>query len=70
METFAALMLVFVISQAGEAATAAVRFDSMATCEARRAEAMTLMQDYTFASGAKVEYVAAACVKPAKVQAS
>ena len=59
-----ALMLLFALTVAGEHGTMAVRFDTMAQCEAARAEAMTLLKEAGGPSGAPVAYLAVVCTKP------
>ena len=62
-----ALMLIFVMSAAGESATAAVAFSSMEECESARATAIERVKASPTPSGAPITFVAAVCTKPVEV---
>lgn len=63
-----ALMLIFVMSAAGESATAAISFSSMEECESARATAIEGVKASPTPSGAPIMFVAAVCTKPIEVE--
>lgn len=63
-----ALMLVFLLSAAGEVGTFAVKFDSLEKCEAARYEAVQRINKERSPSGAPITHFALACVVPAQVE--
>lgn len=64
-----ALMLVFLLSAAGESGTFAVKFPSMAACEEARYAAAQLVAKERSPSGAPISHFAMVCVVPVKLDA-
>ena len=63
-----ALMLVFLLSAAGEAGTFAIKFESMEQCEAAKYEAIERISKERAPSGAPITHFALACVLPSQVE--
>ena len=63
-----ALMLVFVLSLAGESATMAVAFDSMKLCEEARATIIEKAKNTRTPSGAPISLIATVCTIPVEVE--
>jgi hypothetical protein len=62
-----AMLLIFVLSLAGESATMAIQFESLVNCEDARGSIVQAIIDARSPSGDRVTYIAGACVKPTEV---
>ncbi len=64
-----AVMLLFLLAVSGESGLLVGRYASMAVCEAAREAVIVATKDIKTRDGAPIEYIAAVCVIPAKVEA-
>ena len=63
-----ALMLIFLLSAAGEAGTFAIQFESLEKCEASKYEAVQRISRERAPSGAPITHYALSCIVPSQVE--